>query len=130
MPKTAVQTALAPAAIGPYSQAVKVGPFVFTSGQIGLDPATGEMVRGGIEPEAERVLDNLGEVLAAAGARWTDVVKTTIFLCNLGDFQTVNAIYARRFPDVAPARATVEVSKLPRGALVEIDAIAYVETSP
>jgi 2-iminobutanoate/2-iminopropanoate deaminase len=127
MPKTAVQTDQAPAAIGPYSQAVKAGPLVFASGQIALDPATGNMVQGGVEAQTRRVLDNLAAVLSAAGTDWDHVVKTTIFLSDLNDFQTVNAIYAERFPGVAPARATVEVSKLPKGALVEIDAIAYAE---
>ena len=130
MPKIAVQTDRAPAAIGPYSQAVKAGPLVFASGQIALDPKTGAMVEGGVEAQTRRVLDNLGAVLSAAGADWEHVVKTTIFLSDLNDFTTVNAIYAERFPGVAPARATIEVSKLPKEALVEIDAVAYVENEP
>jgi 2-iminobutanoate/2-iminopropanoate deaminase len=127
MPKSPVQTDRAPAAIGPYSQAVKVGSLVFCSGQIAIDPATGALVDGGVEAEARQVLHNLGEVLRAAGASFDEVVRTTIYLCDLGDFQSVNAIYAEHFPGVAPARATVEVSALPRGARVEIDAIAHLE---
>ena len=124
MPKTAIKTDRAPAAIGPYSQAVVAGSLVFCSGQIALSP-DGEMVDGGIEAQTRQVLDNLGQVLRAAGADWSDVVKTTIYLQDLAHFQRVNAIYAERFTGVAPARATVEVSALPKGALVEIDAIAH-----
>lgn len=127
MPKNVVQTDRAPAAIGPYSQAVIAGDLVFCSGQIALDPSTGAMIDGGVEAETRQVLENLGEVLRAAGARWDDVVKTTIYLTDLSDFQTVNAIYAERFPGVAPARATVQVSALPKGAKVEVDAIARLE---
>ncbi len=126
MTKTAIKTDRAPAAIGPYSQAIRSGSLLFCSGQIGLDPKTGEMVPGGVEAQTRQVLANLGAVLAAAGAGFDQVVKTTIFLTDLGDFQKVNAIYAEHFPGVAPARATVEVSRLPRQALVEIDAIANV----
>ncbi len=124
MSKKAVHTDAAPAAIGPYSQAVRSGDLVFCSGQIALDPASGQMVEGGVEAQTRRVLDNLGHVLEAAGAGWNDVVKTTIFLKDLEDFQRVNVIYAERFGTVPPARATVEVSRLPKDALVEIDAIA------
>jgi 2-iminobutanoate/2-iminopropanoate deaminase len=127
MPKNVVQTDRAPAAIGPYSQAVIAGDLVFCSGQIALDPSTGSMLSGDVEAETRQVLDNLGEVLHAAGAGWDDVVKTTIFLTDLSDFQTVNAIYAERFEGVAPARATVQVSALPKGAKVEIDAVARLE---
>jgi 2-iminobutanoate/2-iminopropanoate deaminase len=130
MSKTAVHTDRAPAAIGPYSQAIRTGDFVFCSGQIALAPATGAMVEGGVEAQTRQVLDNLGEVLTAAGADWNDVVKTTIYLSDLGDFQKVNSIYAEKFGEVAPARATVEVSRLPKGALVEIDAVAHVESKP
>lgn len=128
MSKAAIHTDSAPAAIGPYSQAIRAGDFVFCSGQIGLDPDGGTMVEGGVEAQTRQVLDNLGAVLHAAGLDWANVVKTTIFLSDLGDFQRVNAIYANRFGEVAPARATVEVSRLPKGALVEIDAIAHVES--
>jgi len=115
----------APAAIGPYSQAIDAGDFVFLSGQVPLDPKTGELVKGTIELETERVLDNLGAVLEAAGCSFSDVVKTTIYLTDLGDFQAVNGTYAKRFnAEAPPARATIQVSALPKGARVEIDAIA------
>ena len=114
----------APAAIGPYSQAIDAGDFVFLSGQVPIDPATGELVPGDITAQTERVLDNLGAVLGAAGVGFANVVKTTIYLMDLGDFAVVNAVYAKRFSDAPPARATVQVSALPKGARVEIDAIA------
>ena len=114
----------APAAIGPYSQAIDAGDFVFLSGQVPIDPKTGQLVGGDIAAQTERVLDNLGAVLAAAGCGFGDVVKTTIYLVDLGDFQAVNATYAKRFTAAPPARATVQVSALPKGARVEIDAIA------
>ena len=120
----AISTNDAPKAIGPYSQAVRAGSLVFLSGQIPLDPKTGELVSGTIEQETERVLDNLAAVLAAAGCSFANVVRTTIFLVDLGDFQTVNATYGKRFSGVFPARATVQVAALPRGCRVEIDAIA------
>lgn len=126
MGTTRVETADAPAAIGPYSQGVIAGGFLFTAGQIALDPATGELVDGGIEAQTERVLDNLTAVLARAGATWTNVVKTTVFLQDLGDFPKVNEIYARRLGESRPARSTVQVAALPRGGLVEIDAVARV----
>jgi len=119
-----VKTNKAPAAIGPYSQAVRSGGFLFCSGQIPLDPETGKMVEGGIEAQTERVLMNLEAVLAAGGASLTAVVKTTVYLADLGDFPVMNAVYGRFFPGSPPARATVQVAKLPAGALVEIDAIA------
>ncbi len=124
MSKTAILTDKAPAAIGPYSQAIRSDGIVFCSGQIALDPATGAMVEGGVEEQTHQVLRNLGAVLEAAGCDFDDVVRTTIFLTDLGDFQRVNAIYAEHFSGVAPARACVEVSGLPKGASVEIDAIA------
>ena len=114
----------APTAIGPYSQAIRSGSMVFLSGQIPLDPATGEMVEGGIGAETERVMKNLGAVLQAAGCAFSNVVRTTIYLVDLNDFQAVNEIYGRSFDTAPPARATVQVSALPRGARVEIDAIA------
>ena len=127
--RTAIATKGAPAAIGPYSQAVvaPAGALVFCSGQIALDPATGEMVGAGdVRAQTERVLQNLGAVLAAAGASFATVVKTTIFLADLQDFGNVNEVYARYFPSQPPARATVQAAGLPRGALIEIEAIAAV----
>jgi 2-iminobutanoate/2-iminopropanoate deaminase len=117
----------APKAIGPYSQAVLEGGFLFASGQIPLDPATGELVAGGIEPSTERVLDNMEAVLKSAGLAFHDVVKTTVFLVKSEDFPAMNAIYARRFGDHRPARSTVIVAALPKGATVEIDMIARVK---
>jgi len=115
----------APAAIGPYSQAVEAGGFVFLSGQVPIDPKTGELVGGDIATQTNRVLDNLAAVLDAAGCSFGDVVKTTIYLVDLGDFAAVNATYAKRFTSAPPARATVQVAALPKGARVEIDAIAH-----
>jgi 2-iminobutanoate/2-iminopropanoate deaminase len=119
-----IQTDAAPAAIGPYSQAIEANGFVFVSGQIAIDPKSGTIVAGGIAAETTQVLANLKAVLAGAGCTFGDVVKTTIYLTSLGDFQAVNALYAEKFTNAPPARATVEVSALPRGAVVEIDAIA------
>jgi 2-iminobutanoate/2-iminopropanoate deaminase len=128
MARETVSTEKAPKAIGPYSQAVKAGGMVFCSGQIPLDPATGEMVGAGdVGAQTERVMQNLAAVLAAAGTTFAAVVKTTIFLADLQDFATVNQIYGRYFPTAPPARATVQVAGLPKGALVEIEAIATVE---
>jgi 2-iminobutanoate/2-iminopropanoate deaminase len=124
MTRHAISTGGAPAAIGPYSQGIAVDGFVFCSGQIGLDPTSGELVPGGVEAQAERALRNLAAVLDAAGAAMADIVKTTIFLADMGDFGTVNAVYARHMPDPPPARSTFAVRALPKGALVEIDAIA------
>lgn len=130
MSRAAIVTDRAPAAIGPYSQAVRVGDLVFTSGQIPLDPKTGEMVQGGIEAEVRQVLDNLTAVLAAAGCSWSDVVRSTIYLADLGDFALVNRMYGERVADgVLPARSTVQVAKLPRGAAVEIDLIAHLPSA-
>jgi 2-iminobutanoate/2-iminopropanoate deaminase len=123
-PKTAVGTPAAPAAIGPYSQAVRMGDAVYVSGQIPLDPASAQLVAGGIAEQTERVLLNLAAILAAAGCGLRDVVKTTIYLVDLAHFAAVNEVYARHFDAPYPARATVQVSALPRGAQVEIDAIA------
>lgn len=114
----------APKAIGPYSQAVESRGFVFTAGQVGLDPATMKIVDGGIGPQTERVLDNLQAVLGEAGLAFSDVVKTTVFLTTMENFQAMNAVYAARFGDHRPARSTVAVAELPAGALVEIDAVA------
>ncbi len=126
MSKSAVSTDGAPKAIGPYSQAVRAGELLFLSGQVALDPATMTIVPGGVEPETRQVLANLTAVLAAGGATWDDVVRTTIYLTNLGDFAIVNQIYGEVTGAVPPARATVQVAALPRGAVVEIDAIALV----
>ena len=124
LPMKAISTPQAPAAIGPYSQAIQSGDLVFLSGQVPIDPGTGELVAGDIAVQTERVLDNLAAVLGAAGCTFADVVKTTIYLVDLGDFQVVNQTYAKRFSAAPPARATVQVSALPKGARVEIDAIA------
>src|SRR5436190_19418812 len=123
MTREAVQTASAPGAIGPYSQAIASGDLVFCSGQIGLDPASGELADG-LDAQAERALRNIAGVLDAAGCTWSDVVKTTLFLADIGDFAAVNEIYARHMPDPPPARSTFAVGALPRGARIEIEAIA------
>lgn len=122
--KKCIATDTAPQAIGPYSQAVEAGGFLFVSGQIPLDPASGEMVEGGIEAQTAQVLDNLQAILIAAGASLTDVVKTTVYLKEMGDFARVNEVYARYFAEDCPARVCVAVNDLPKGALVEIDVIA------
>lgn len=122
--KDRVQTENAPQAIGPYSQAVKAGGLVFASGQIPIDPATGVVIEGSIAEQTERVLNNIKAVLEAAGCSLERVVKTTVFLADLSDFGEMNEAYGRFFADVPPARSTVEVSRLPRDARVEIDAIA------
>lgn len=124
--RTIVATDAAPRAIGPYSQAVRAGDFVYLSGQIPLDPATGEVVQGDIGVQVTRVMQNIGAVLGAASASWQHVVKTTIFLTDLGDFQAVNAVYSTYFESAPPARSTVQVAALPRGVAVEIEVIAYV----
>ena len=116
----------APSAIGPYSQAIVANGFLFTAGQIPLDPAAGKIVEGGIVEQTDRVMQNLQEVLRAAGASWSDVVKTTVYLHDLSHFPTVNEVYGKWLGDARPARSTVQVTALPRGALVEIDAIAVV----
>lgn len=123
-----VRTAHAPAAIGPYSQAVVVPMgdkrMVFCSGQIALDPATGALIEGDVAAQARQALDNLGAVLAAAGGTFANIMRTTIFLADMADFATVNAVYGERFPSDPPARSTVAAAGLPRNARVEIDAIA------
>jgi 2-iminobutanoate/2-iminopropanoate deaminase len=124
MTRRAISTTGAPAAIGPYSQGIATEGLLFTAGQAALDPATGELVEGGVEPEAERVMANLTAVLDAAGCGWGDVVKTTVFLVDMADFGAVNAIYGRFVSDPPPARSTVAVAGLPKGARVEIEAIA------
>lgn len=130
MERTTVKTDQAPAAIGPYSQAVTVSvggqKMIFTSGQIALDPVTTQMIEGDVAAQTRRVLENLGAVLAAAGAGFEHVVKTTIFLADMNDFATVNGIYAERFTAAPPARSTVQAARLPRDARVEIEAVAVV----
>jgi 2-iminobutanoate/2-iminopropanoate deaminase len=127
--KTPLASPAAPKAIGPYSQGIEArgARTLYLSGQIPLDPATGELVKGTIEQETQRVMDNLRAVLAAGGAGFEHVVRTTIFLADLADFARVNEVYARHFPSLPPARATVQVAALPRGARVEIDAVAVVD---
>jgi 2-iminobutanoate/2-iminopropanoate deaminase len=130
MERTSIRTSQAPAAIGPYSQAIVVPVggqrMIFCSGQIPLDPATGQLVEGDIDVQTQRALDNLGAVLAEAGASFANVVKTTIFLADLGDFLTVNKVYGERFGGAPPARSTVQAAALPKNARVEIEAIAIV----
>lgn len=120
----AVSTPGAPRAIGPYSQGIRAGEFLFTAGQVGFDPASGELVDGGIADQTARVLDNLRAILEAAGTDLSQVVKTTVFLVDMGDFAAMNEVYARVFGEHRPARSTVAVAALPRGARVEIEAVA------
>ncbi len=122
--KTAISTLSAPQAIGPYSQAIKAGGFLFLSGQIPLDPTTGTLVDGDISAQTRRVLDNIREVLSAAGCGFSSVVKTSIFLTDLGDFATVNGIYAEYFLAPFPARSTFQVAALPKGSRIEIEVVA------
>jgi 2-iminobutanoate/2-iminopropanoate deaminase len=126
MPLKQISTPHAPSAIGPYSQGIVANGFLFTAGQIALDPATGKIVDGGIVEQTERVMENLQHVLKAAGVSWGEVVKTTVYLHDLSVFPTVNEIYGKWLGDARPARSTVQVPGLPRGALVEIDAVAVV----
>jgi 2-iminobutanoate/2-iminopropanoate deaminase len=121
---TTVHTDKAPAAIGPYSQAVIANGFLFTAGQIALDPASGQIVEGDVVAQAEQVFRNLKAILDEAGAGWADVAKATVFLMDMGDFPRVNEVYARAMGDARPARSTVQVSGLPRGVRVEIDLVA------
>ncbi len=125
--RRAVRTDRAPRAIGPYSQAIVAGELVFCSGQIGFDPATGEMVAGGVREQAEQALRNLAAVLEAAGSDASHVVKTTVFLADMNDFAAMNEVYARHFKPDPPARSTVQAARLPRGALIEIEAIAVLK---
>ena len=120
-----VQTEAAPAAIGPYSQAVIAGGFLFTAGQVAFDPKTMQLVEGDVVVQTRRVMDNLHAVLAAAGAGWNDVVKMTVFLTNMGDFPRVNEVLAEVLGEARPARSTVQVAALPRGVPVEIEMVAY-----
>ena len=128
MTRVAIKTDLAPGAIGPYSQAVKIGEMLFVSGQVPLDPNTGDLVSKKIEVQTKRVMDSLEAVLKAGGASFDSVVKTTIFLKDLEDFAAVNEVYGKHFTDPYPARACVEVARLPRDVLVEIDAIAQINS--
>lgn len=122
--KKIISTSDAPAAIGPYSQAIRAGSTVYCSGQIPLDPKTGQIISGGIDAQTRRVLDNITALLKAEGLGFENIVKTTIFLTNLGDFQTVNEVYGSYFKSQPPARSTVQVSALPKGANIEIEVIA------
>ena len=124
MTRQVVSTNQAPAAIGPYSQAVRIGDTLYTSGQIALDPATGQLVEGDVRAQATRVMQNLRAVIEAAGFSMEDVIKTTIFLASMDDFAAVNEVYGPSFPKDPPARSTVAAAALPRGALVEIEAVA------
>jgi 2-iminobutanoate/2-iminopropanoate deaminase len=125
--RNAIKTKAAPAAIGPYSQAIKAGGFVFTAGQIPLDPETMQLVPGGIKEQTERVMQNLEAVLTAAGSSFDRVVRTTCYLADLADFPLFNEIYGSRFGSESPGRSTVQVAKLPLGALVEVDCIALTD---
>lgn len=125
MQKTVVHTKEAPGAVGPYSQAIRVGPFLYTAGQIGLDPETGKMVADDIELQTERVLKNLTAVLQAAGGDLSNVVKTTVFLLDMREFGAMNGVYAAFFAEDPPARSAVQVAALPLGGRVEIEAVAY-----
>ncbi|HEY6543040.1 MAG TPA: RidA family protein [Ktedonobacteraceae bacterium] len=130
MERNQIRTSSAPAAIGPYSQAVRIGQFVYCSGQIALDPATGSLVEGDIAAQTHRVLQNLQAVLESAGASLVSVVKTTVFLVRMSDFSAMNAVYASYFEGsgkIAPARSTIAVAELPRQGLVEIECVAFVE---
>jgi 2-iminobutanoate/2-iminopropanoate deaminase len=122
--REAVSTPNAPKAIGPYSQAIKANGFIFTSGQIAFDPATGNIVPGGIEQQTEQVMKNLSAILQAAGSGWDKVIKTTVFLKNMSEFGQMNEVYGKFFKNAPPARSTVEVARLPRDVSVEIDVIA------
>ena len=126
--KEIIATDKAPRAIGPYSQAVRAGGFIFASGQIPFDPATGEFVPGGIDEQTEQVLKNLTAVFAAAGVGMDQIVKTTVFLADMAAFTAMNDMYARFFGDAPPARSTVQAAGLPRGARIEIDAIAVMDS--
>jgi 2-iminobutanoate/2-iminopropanoate deaminase len=121
-----VHTDQAPAAIGPYSQGIVANGLLFTAGQIAIDPTTGQIVPGDVVAQTERVMTNLNAILATVGATWTDVARTTVYLHDMGDFPRVNEVYGKALGDARPARSTVQVSALPRGVLVEIDAIVVV----
>ncbi|MBP6963895.1 MAG: RidA family protein [Armatimonadetes bacterium] len=126
MPKQPIKTPRAPAAIGPYSQGVRAGGFIFISGQIPLDPASGELVEGDVSQQSDRVMRNIRAILDDSGATMEDIVKTTIFLADMDDFAAVNEVYGRYFSSEPPARATVQVARLPKEVRVEIEATAWV----
>jgi 2-iminobutanoate/2-iminopropanoate deaminase len=126
MDRAVIHTDDAPAAVGPYSQAIRIGPFLYTAGQIGVDPATGKLVEDEIEIQTKRVLENLRAVLQAAGGDLSNVVKTTVFLLDMAEFKVMNGVYAGFFGDSPPARSAVQVSALPLGGRVEIEAVAYI----
>lgn len=127
MQRIQISTSKAPAAIGPYSQAIRSGQFLYTSGQIALDPASGELVGQDVQAQTQQVFQNIQALLAEAGSSLAQVVKTTVFLTSMSDFQAMNTVYASHFSGVAPARSTVAVAELPRKALVEIECIALIE---
>jgi 2-iminobutanoate/2-iminopropanoate deaminase len=124
MKKQVIVTDQAPKAIGPYSAGIRAGQFIYTAGQLGFDPTTGEFVPGGIEAETRRALENIKAILAAEGARMEQIVKTTVYLRDMGDFTAMNGVYAEFFPQDPPARTTIQAAGLPRGAAVEIEAVA------
>ena len=126
MRREQIKTSNAPAALGPYSQAIKVGEFVYTSGQVALDPATGEFLGGGIAEQTERVLKNIAAVLEAAGSSLDQVVKTLVFLADMDDFSAMNEVYGKFFTGAPPARSTVQAARLPKDARVEIEAVALI----
>jgi 2-iminobutanoate/2-iminopropanoate deaminase len=126
--REAIATPAAPSAIGPYSQAIKAGDFLFVSGQIALDPGTGTLIDGGIQDQTHRVLQNVGAILTAAGTSFDQVVKTTVYLVDMSEFAAMNEVYGTYFPAPAPARATIQAARLPRDVRVEIDVVAYVES--
>jgi 2-iminobutanoate/2-iminopropanoate deaminase len=122
---SAVTTASAPKALGPYSQAIRAGQMLFVSGQVPIDPATGELVQGGIADQARRALENVGEILKAGGASFQNVVRTTVYLADLADFPAMNEVYSTFFTSPQPARSTIQAARLPRNSRIEIDVIAY-----
>jgi 2-iminobutanoate/2-iminopropanoate deaminase len=126
MHRQIISTASAPAAVGPYSQAVRCGDFVYTAGQLGMDPATGKLVEGGVQAQARQALTNLQAVLQAAGTSLSNAVKTTVFLQDMGDFKAMNEVYAQFFPAAPPARSAVQVAALPLGGQVEIEVVAFI----
>ena len=125
--RQSITTSDAPGAIGPYSQAIRAGDYLFVSGQIPIDPSTGALVTGGIADQTHRVLQNLGAILTAAGTSFDHVVKTTVYLADMSEFSAVNEVYASYFPSPAPARATIQAARLPRDVRVEIDLVAYLK---
>jgi 2-iminobutanoate/2-iminopropanoate deaminase len=123
--QSAISTESAPKALGPYSQAIKAGPFLFVSGQVPIDPTTGEIVAGGVADQTRRALQNIGEILTAGGASFQNVVRTTVYLADLTDFAAMNEVYASFFTAPQPARSTIQAARLPRDARIEIDVVAF-----